>query len=116
MPASAEQLPFPNNSFDTVVGTLVFCTIPYPEQALGEIRRVCKSEGQILLFEHVRLDHPFYGRLQDWLTPFWKKLCDGCHLNRNTLSIIEKAGFTITHVKHHYKGLFFVVEAINKKS
>lgn len=113
--AGAEELPFPDNTFDTVVGTLVLCTIPDAPKALQEIRRVCKPDGQVLFFEHVRLDHPFLGRLQDWLTPTWKRLCDGCHLNRNTLAMIKEAGFKFTRVERHFKDIFLVIESVNKK-
>jgi ubiquinone/menaquinone biosynthesis C-methylase UbiE len=113
--ASAEQLPFHSDTFDSVVGTLVFCTIPDPVVALKEIRRVCKPGGKVLLFEHVRLSHPIWGTLQDWLTPTWRKLCSGCHLNRNTLDAVEQAGFQVTHIEWKYKKLFVVVEAVNAK-
>jgi ubiquinone/menaquinone biosynthesis C-methylase UbiE len=63
--AGAESLPFPDESFDTVISTLVFCTIPDPIKALQEIRRVCKPGGKVLFFEHVRLSHSRLGRLQD---------------------------------------------------
>src|SRR5919198_2504511 len=56
--ARAEALPFPDHSFDIMVGTLVFCTIPDPRQALFEIRRICKPDGKALFFEHVRLHRP----------------------------------------------------------
>jgi ubiquinone/menaquinone biosynthesis C-methylase UbiE len=113
--AGAEELPFPDNTFDTVVGTLVLCTIPDTKKALEEMRRVCKPDGQVLFFEHVRLEHPFLGSMQDWLTPAWKRLCDGCHLNRNTLAMIEEAGFEITQVERHFKDIFLVIETVNKK-
>jgi ubiquinone/menaquinone biosynthesis C-methylase UbiE len=113
--ADAEILPFRDNTFDTVVGTLVLCTIPSPLKALEEVRRVCKPGGKILVLEHVRLDRPILGRIQDWLTPVWKHLCDGCHLNRNTLDLVSKAGFKIVRVKRYYKNIFLEIEIINNK-
>ncbi|AQS55729.1 class I SAM-dependent methyltransferase [Novibacillus thermophilus] len=113
--AEAEALPFADNLFDTAVGTLVLCTVPDPNKALAEIRRVCKPGAPVLFFEHVRLEHPLLGRLQDGLTPVWKRLCDGCHLNRNTLEQIQRAGFKTTVVEPHYKGIFLVIEAVNEK-
>lgn len=113
--AGAEKLPFHPNSFDCVVGTLVFCTIPDPHAALAEIRRVCKPDGKILLFEHVRLDHPVWGKLQDWLTPSWKRLCGGCHLNRRSLEWVERAGFKVISIEWIYRRLFLIVEAKNQK-
>jgi ubiquinone/menaquinone biosynthesis C-methylase UbiE len=107
----AENLPFEDDTFDTVVGTLVLCSIPNPEKALREIHRVCKPDGTILFFEHIRLNHRLWGSLQDFLTPVWKKLCDGCHLNRNSLELMEQTGFNVTHVTRHYRNLFITVKA-----
>ncbi|RXZ02176.1 SAM-dependent methyltransferase [Fictibacillus sp. S7] len=111
----AETLPFEDNTFDTVVGTLVFCTIPDPERALNEVKRVCKPGGKVLLFEHVRLNHSIFGKLQDVLTPIWSKVCEGCRLNQNTLRIIQHAGFTTCHIEEHVNGLFLVIECYNSK-
>lgn len=113
IPGSAEHLPFPDDSFDTVVGTLVLCTIPDPVKALQEIRRVCKPGGLFLCMEHVRLPDSFLASLQDGLTPIWKRLCDGCRLNRNSLEYIEQAGFEVVRLERHYKDIFIVVEARN---
>ncbi|WP_274651316.1 class I SAM-dependent methyltransferase [Paenibacillus humicola] len=112
---SAERLPFPTDAFDTVVGTLVFCTIPDPATALSEIRRVCKPGGGMLLFEHVKLQHPVWGRMQEWLTPGWSRLCGGCRLNRDTLAAVRLAGFRIARIEWKMKGLFIIVEAVNDK-
>lgn len=111
----AERLPFEDHSFDTVVATLVFCTIPNPEQALEEIKRVCKPEGKILFFEHVKMENRFLAGLQDWLTPAWKKICDGCCLNRNTLGLIKAHHLSVMKVENYYNGLFISVEAKIKK-
>jgi ubiquinone/menaquinone biosynthesis C-methylase UbiE len=107
---SAEHLPFKDASFDTVVATLVFCTIPDVEKAFLEMKRVCKPEGKILLFEHVKLDNPFLAKLQDWLTPVWKKVCDGCCLNRETAHLLSKHGFQTIQMRKHFSGLFLVME------
>ncbi|KQL49826.1 methyltransferase type 11 [Brevibacillus choshinensis] len=112
---SAEILSFPDNTFDSIVGTLVFCTIPNPELALKEMRRVCKPDGQILLFEHVRSHHAVLGRVQDRLTPLWKRLCDGCHLNRDTLGLVKREGWKVTRTQRYFKNIFVVIEAVNKK-
>ncbi|MGJ9457331.1 class I SAM-dependent methyltransferase [Oceanobacillus sp. CF4.6] len=113
--ASGEWLPFEDNSFDAAVGTLVLCTIPDPNRALKEIRRVCKPGVPILFLEHVRTDSPLLGPLQDWLAPLWKRLCDGCHLNRNTLELIQQNGFEVIKVEKHYKNIFLAIEASNEK-
>ena len=109
--ARAEALPFPDHTFDTVVGTLVFCTIPDPRHALCELQRISTPGGTALFFEHVRVHRPLAGRLQEWLTPLWKRLAGGCHLNRNTLALLTQAGFDVTCIAPHYKGLFLVIVA-----
>lgn len=112
MSANAEKLPFPDNHFDTIVCTLVLCTIPDPIKALEEISRVCKPDGQLFIFEHVKIDHPFLGPLQDRLTPVWRRLCDGCHLNRPTLELVKQSNFKMINEKRYYKDIFLVAEAI----
>lgn len=113
--ASAEALPFVEDSFDSVVATLVFCTIPNPEKAVQELIRVCKPGGKILLFEHVKLENRLLGWLQEFLTPTWKKICDGCCLNRDTLTLLKGSKLTINEVKSYYNGLFIYIEAFNNK-
>ncbi|AGK53773.1 class I SAM-dependent methyltransferase [Bacillus sp. 1NLA3E] len=108
--ADAENLPFEDGTFDSVVATLVFCTIPDVEKALKEMKRVCKQGGDFLLFEHVKMDNSFLARLQNWLTPVWKKVCDGCCLNRDTVELINRQGFHFVKVQKFYKGLFVIVE------
>jgi ubiquinone/menaquinone biosynthesis C-methylase UbiE len=112
----AEKLPFPKNTFDTVVGTLVFCTIPDPKEALVEIKRVSKPEARVLLFEHVKLEQPFLAKMQDKLTPYWKRICDGCHLNRDTVSLLEECDFEIENIHPYFNGLFIVIECSIKEA
>ncbi|NMD71127.1 methyltransferase domain-containing protein [Bacillus sp. DNRA2] len=107
----AEQLPFMDNCFDTVVATLVFCTIPNVDSALNEIKRVLKPGGKILFFEHVKMENRFLAQLQDWLTPAWKRICDGCCLNRNTIKLLKSHSLEITEKKDYYKGLFVIIKA-----
>jgi len=109
--ATAEELPFADDSFDTVVATLVFCTIPDPEQALREIQRVSKPGARILMFEHVLMDQKVLGKTQAALTPLWKKLCDGCHLDRDTLWLVANSGLEVDKVTSYYKGLFLTIES-----
>ncbi|MCE7794450.1 class I SAM-dependent methyltransferase [Salipaludibacillus sp. CUR1] len=111
--ADAQKLPFSDDSFDMIVGTLVFCTIPHPDIALKELRRVLKTDGTLLVFEHVRLDRPTAAKMQKWVTPVWKRMCDGCHLDRNTLANIKKSGMTVEQVKKYNSGLFLAVQAKN---
>lgn len=111
---TAEQLPFPSDYFDTVVVTLVLCSVSDLDQALEEIHRVCKPNGLILLFEHIRVRNPVMGRLQDWLTPVSRRLCDGCHLNRDTLRRLRSKGIKVMRFKRWMKGIFIVIEATKK--
>jgi len=93
--ASAEALPFEDNSFDTVVATLVFCTVAEPEQALAELRRVLRPRGSWLFIEHIRSDRPVIGRFQDRVRRPWASVADGCQCNRRTIEMIEAAGFGV---------------------
>ena len=97
--AGAEALPFEDASFDTVVVTWVLCTIPNPEAALREVARVLKPGGRILFVEHTQSRYPVARRLQDWVTPAWKKFSGNCHLNRDSLSAIRAAGFRDIEIK-----------------
>jgi SAM-dependent methyltransferase len=94
--ASAEALPFEDDSFDTVVATLVFCTVGDPVAALDEARRVLRSGGRLLFIEHIRSDSPRTGAIQDRLEGPWKRLADGCHCNRRTLALMDQAGWEVT--------------------
>jgi ubiquinone/menaquinone biosynthesis C-methylase UbiE len=91
--APAEELPFEDDSFDTVVSTLVMCSTVDPHKALSEARRVLKTSGQLRLFEHVRYEHAFGAFWQDIITPVWRWFGAGCHPNRDTASIVREAGF-----------------------
>ena len=77
--APAESLPFPDDSFDTAVCTLVLCTVRDPERAIAEIERVLKPGGRLLFLEHVRSDDPSLAKWQDRLTPLWRRCGHGCH-------------------------------------
>ncbi len=103
--ADAQALPFDNDSFDVVVGTLVFCSIPDPLQALAEVRRVLRPNGRLLLLEHVRGQTPFMRRLTDWLHPLWFALQGQCHLNRETAATVTAADFQIIESSTHSWGL-----------
>ena len=100
----AEELPFPDASFDVAVATLVFCTIPDPDRALGELRRVLCPGGQLRFLEHVRAPTPGWARFQDLVTPIWKRIGAGCHPNRDVLTAVERAGFRIGEVQRYAFG------------
>jgi ubiquinone/menaquinone biosynthesis C-methylase UbiE len=88
--ASAESLPFDDGEFDSVVIALALCTIPDPEAAVREARRVLKRTGRALFLEHVRSRGRYVARLQDLVTPVWTRLAGGCHPNRCSLQTIER--------------------------
>jgi SAM-dependent methyltransferase len=96
--APAETLPFADGRFDTVVSTLVLCTVRDQPQALREIRRVLAPGGQLLFIEHVRSQDPRVARWQDRLNPLNRIVANGCNCNRSTLEAIRTAGFTLMDV------------------
>ncbi|NKE06049.1 class I SAM-dependent methyltransferase [Bacillus selenatarsenatis] len=110
---SAETLPFKDGEFDIVVATLVLCSVSEPDKVFKEVRRVCKKGGKIVLFEHVRTDSKSLAFLQDVLTPAWKRLCDGCHLNRDTGSYMKGSGIEVVKEKKYLKGIFVEYEGVN---
>ena len=89
----AYPLPFPDESFDTVVFSLVLCTIPDAPQALSEARRVLRPGGELRVYEHVRATDPAIARRQDRFDRPWSAFNQGCHANRDTLATIRAAGF-----------------------
>lgn len=109
--ADAHDLPFPAASFDTVVGTLVFCSIHDPLAALAEIRRVLQPGGKLLLLEHVRGQTPLTRRLTDWLHPLWFAVQGECHLNRETAVTVAAAGFHVARTEAHARGLLQLIQA-----
>ena len=96
--APAEDLPFEDASFDTVVFTLVLCTVPDQAAALAEAARVLRPGGRLLFVEHVRSEEDGLARWQDRLERPWHFFADGCHCNRDTVSAIEASGFTVGDV------------------
>jgi ubiquinone/menaquinone biosynthesis C-methylase UbiE len=111
--ADAQTLPFPHNAFDTVVATLVFCSIPRPEVALAEVARVLRPNGRFLLLEHVRGQGPISRRLTDWLHPAWYALQRECHLNRETAVAVAQAGFHIEQISTHGWGVVQMIKSRN---
>jgi SAM-dependent methyltransferase len=97
--APGERLPFADDSFDTVVGTLVLCTAPDPPAVLREVARILRPGGQLLFLEHVRADDAKLARWQDRLEGPWQYLAAGCHPNRDTLATIRASGLTVDDVE-----------------
>ena len=91
--ARAQRLPFGDATIDTVVSTLVLCTVDAPDLALREIERVLRPDGQLLFIEHVRSDSPLLARWQDRLAGPWRRVAEGCRCNRATLELMDACGF-----------------------
>jgi SAM-dependent methyltransferase len=96
----AEKLPFDDASVDTVVATLVLCTVRDPEQALAEVARVLRPSGVFLFAEHVRAASSLAAWWQDRLNRPWSWYACGCQCNRDTVSAIEGASFTLRGLRH----------------
>jgi len=99
---SAERLPFPDNSFDSLVMTWTLCSIPEPQEALAEMRRVLKPKGSLYFIEHGLAPDVSVQRWQRRLTPAWRRMAGGCHLDRRMDRLIESAGFRIDSLDARY--------------
>jgi ubiquinone/menaquinone biosynthesis C-methylase UbiE len=113
---SAEAIPLEARSVDTVVTSWTLCSIPDLARALHEVRRVLTAEGRLLFVEHGRAPDPRVAGWQDRLTPVWKHLAGGCHLNRPMRQLIEASGFRIEQLHTGYmpgpKPMTFMYEGI----
>lgn len=103
--ASAEAIPLAEGSLDTVVSTLVLCTVDFPDRALAEVARVLRPGGQLLFIEHVRSHSPRLARWQDRLETPWRRFGAGCRCNRDTIASIAAAGFSTEHEHEHWQGV-----------
>jgi ubiquinone/menaquinone biosynthesis C-methylase UbiE len=99
---SAEAIPLEDRSVDTVVTTWTLCTIPDVNKALKEMRRVLKPNGRLLFAEHGRSPDARVRRWQDRLTPIWRRIGGGCHLNRPIAQLLEDAGFRYERMENGY--------------
>ncbi|SIS40014.1 class I SAM-dependent methyltransferase [Salimicrobium flavidum] len=90
----AEKLEFPDDSFDYVISTCVFCSVPDPVRGLQEIRRVVKPEGKVLMLEHMRSETEWVGKMMDVLNPVGLHVI-GANINRRTMQNIQKAGLRV---------------------
>jgi ubiquinone/menaquinone biosynthesis C-methylase UbiE len=99
---SAEAIPLDATSIDTIVTTWTLCSIPEISVALAEMRRVLKPDGRLLFVEHGRSPDPRVTRWQDLLTPTWKRIAGGCHLNRPIDQLLKESGFRIERLSTGY--------------
>jgi ubiquinone/menaquinone biosynthesis C-methylase UbiE len=113
---SAESIPLETATVDTVVTTWTLCSIADVSAALREMRRVLKPAGQLLFVEHGMAPEARVRRWQDRLTPLWKRLAGGCHLNRPVRAMLEQAGFRIDRIETGYangpKPMTFIAEGV----
>ena len=100
--SAEEPLPLIDASIDTVVLTWTLCSIPDASQALQQMKRILKPSGRLIFVEHGRSRDPGVEAWQDRITPLWKHIGGGCHLNRKIDDLIEAAGFQIVELKTFY--------------
>jgi len=102
LPASAESIPLDAVSVDTIVVTYSLCSIPDVAAAMAEMRRVLRPGGRVLFAEHGLAPDPDVRKWQDRVTPLWKKVGGGCHLNRDIPGLLRAGGFRIAELETMY--------------
>jgi len=110
--APAERLPFAPGTVDTVVSTLVLCTVGDPRSALREIARVLAPDGQLLFIEHVRAGSGRRARWQDRLEGPWAAFASGCRCNRPTLTLMAEEGFELDVSEAPWRGMPSIVKPL----
>jgi ubiquinone/menaquinone biosynthesis C-methylase UbiE len=100
--SAEKRLPLADGSIDSAVTTWTLCSIPEPERALCEIKRVLKREGRLIFIEHGHAPDQSVAKWQNALTPLWKRIGGGCHLNRRPAYTIASSGFQIMELKTQY--------------
>lgn len=113
--AEAEALPFEDETFDTVVMTLVFCSVRDPVRASVEILRVLKQGGEMRFLEHVKSGRVVWSGVQAVLTPAWSRIAGGCHLDRDSLGYFARTGFRLDGLEYFIGGVFPVVMGTGHK-
>lgn len=101
----ATDLPFPDESFDTVTTSLMLCTVPDPERTLREMSRVTRQDGRVVILEHVRAPNRMLAAAQRLLTPLQERQM-GCHLDRATDRLVQDLGFDIEHRETRFFSIF----------
>jgi ubiquinone/menaquinone biosynthesis C-methylase UbiE len=110
--APAEHLPLADKSVDTVVSTLVLCTVEDPERTLSEIARVLRPDGQLLFIEHVRASSRFLAACQEYLLEPWRRFAGGCYCNRPTAELMRDCGFTVAADDLVWRGMPAIVQPL----
>ena len=105
-----QSLAFADNSFDTVIGSFVFCSVPLPVKGLKELYRVCKPGGQVLLLEHVLSSKPVIAKVMNFINPAIVALV-GANINRNTVKNVKACGFALVRVDERSGDIIKLIEA-----
>ncbi len=105
-----QSLDFADNSFDTVIGSFVFCSVPLPLKGLKELHRVCKPGGQVLLLEHVLSSKPVIAKVMNFINPAIVALA-GANINRNTVKNVKACGFASVRVDERSGDIIKLIEA-----
>ena len=100
--SGAEEIPLPDDHFDSVLITYTMCTIPEVIRANTEIRRVLKDQGKMIFCEHGVAPDDNIRKWQKRINPFWGKIAGGCNINRNIPSLIQESGFDIVEMEEMY--------------
>ena len=100
--SNAENIPLPDNYFDTVLITYTMCTIPEVIKANNEIRRVLKDNGKMIFCEHGLSPDENIKKWQNRINNFWGKIAGGCNINRNIPELIKRSGFKIVKIEEMY--------------
>lgn len=93
--AVAEALPLPTDSVDALLMTLVLCSVDDPQLAVAEARRVLRDDGVLVVIEHVRAETRLLAEVQRGLTPVWRRVARGCHLDRDPRATLAQGGFDV---------------------
>lgn len=110
-----QDMPFKDNSFDYVIHTLVFCSVGDVDKGLSEIKRVLKSDGELIFIEHVLPSKKTLKSLFSFLNPAWRKIASGCNLNRDYLKSLKKNNFSIS-VHKNFMNTAFIYGVATPKS
>jgi len=112
----AQKMSFADNTFDTIVTSCVFCSVPDPVEGLKEMRRVCRPDGKIIMLEHMRSHHNIVGKFMD-VVNFIPLHTWGANINRETIANILKAGFKEEEIETQdlWSDIVKLIEIRNKK-